>query len=116
MLLQGPRIDKKHTSFWFVVGLKYHETHDTELLARHLTLLAIFYHAQDRTMIAEGLLSRALDLTKGTHSFHRAFACKMYAHILGTKSNRETEVKKLTEESEFSPEWMNRLVNLQIPT
>jgi hypothetical protein len=94
MLLKGPKIDIKHTSFWFVVGLKYHEKFGSEFLAKHLTLLAIFYHAQERTMIAEGLLTRALDLTKDkdTHVFQRAFALKMYAHVLAKSQNRQSEV------------------------
>ena len=73
MLLKGPKMDIKHSSFWFVVGLKYHEKFESNFLAKHLTLIAIFYHAQERTMISEGLLTRALELTKDQKSFERAF-------------------------------------------
>jgi hypothetical protein len=119
MLLQGPKFDKKHTSFWFVVGLKHHESKKSELLARHLSLLAIFYHAMDRTMIAEGLFTRALELTKDKKSFNHAFTLKMYSHVLSLKPNRGTEVEKLIKEckeiEDSLPEWMNKFVNFQIP-
>lgn len=109
----------KHTSFWFAVGLKFHENHETELLIRHLTLLAIFYHAQEQTMIAEGLFRRALDMSKDHHSFHRAFALKMYGHVLATKDNRKTEkdsyLKAAKAIEDELPSWSSKLQNLHFP-
>ena len=119
MLLQGPKIDTKHTSFWFVAGLKFHENNSTELLARHLTLLAIFYHSQGRTMIAEGLLSRALDITKGENNEHRAFTMKIYGQILAMKGNRNTESRKYINEGRAIEgshvPWAGKLTQVHIP-
>uniref|UniRef100_A0A7S3KAY1 Uncharacterized protein n=1 Tax=Euplotes crassus TaxID=5936 RepID=A0A7S3KAY1_EUPCR len=119
MLLQGPRMDKKHTSFWYVAGLKFHEKYETDFLARHLTLLAIFYHAQERTMIAEGLLTRALELTKGKGDIHEAFTFKIYGHILRSKPSRVNESEKFTTrateiEQQLVP-WTSKLVQMHIP-
>jgi hypothetical protein len=118
LLLQGD-VDVKHTSFWFVAGLKFHENHNTQLLTRHLTLLAIFYNTQSRGMIAEGLLSRALELTKNEKSFDRSFALRMYSLILAKKPNRATEVEKFRKEAdeidEQFPDWYKKIVNIQIP-
>ena len=116
LLLQGTLVHKKHTSFWFAIALKHHEAHNSPLLARHLALLAIFYHAQEQTMIAEGLFNRALDLTKNENSFNRAFALKMYGHVLATRPQRGTEVKKYHSEAstieDTLPKWSGKLPNL----
>ena len=120
MLLKGKDVDRKHSSFWFVVGLKYHEKYETELLARHLTLLAIFYHAQERTMIAEGLLTRALELTKDKNDIHEAFTNKIFSFILSTKPTRTSEAEKhrlLSQEIESNLKpWSAKIAQFLIPT
>ena len=118
LLLQGSLIHKKHTSFWFAIALKHHEAHNSNLLSRHLALLAIFYHTQEQTMIAEGLFNRALDLTKNENSSNRAFALKMLAHTLSTRPQRSTEVKRFYSEAQeiesTLPKWSGKLPNLHL--
>lgn len=70
-------------------------------------------------MISEGLLTRALELTKDKHSFQRAFTLKIYAHILSKRQNRQSDVIKYSaEQQEIEKdlvEWLPKLSQMQVP-
>lgn len=67
-------------------------------------------------MVAEGLFRRAIELTDNDKSFYRAFALKMYAHVLSYKPKRGTEVEKMRSEAkeieQDLPKSASRMPNL----
>lgn len=53
-------ISQQGISFWFRLGLRYHELNQPENLDRFLILLALFYATNNKVNLAERLYSEAI--------------------------------------------------------
>ncbi|CAI2371089.1 unnamed protein product [Moneuplotes crassus] len=112
-------MEKKHTTFWFMVGLKYHEKHETFLLAKHLSLLALYYNSQQNPTVSEKLLLRALQIVEGRKDIHESFTKKILGTVLMGDPERKSEADKyiseaLQIENQIVP-WAGLLSRMNIP-
>lgn len=92
----------KEVAFWFRLGLKYFESNQPDQMERHLILLGLFYAANGKTTIAEGLYRQAIFKLESDNNlcYSLVMGKNLYGRLLLNDNKRETEALSHIKESE----------------
>ncbi|CAI2368987.1 unnamed protein product [Moneuplotes crassus] len=103
-------------SFWFKIGLDFHQNVAPEKIDRFLTYLAVFYSSNQQVSVAEKIFREALTKMEKDFSYTKAMGLNMYGRMLLKHPKRKVQAYTLLKQSErlmsILPYWYDNFENI----